>query len=158
MKIDFRGSDFIVFLNDIEASNVDFLNKRELESYFKSLFLKIKNLYDIDVFGSYDITVYIDDGVVLDIKKDDVDYSLYYDDTIDMKITISKYDKFLYKLDGCIDSIIDKCTVYLYKGDFYVRGNGLNFIEKGILNENSNVIFGNEAYVIIQNGKNINFY
>ena len=149
MNLKFRGNDFIVFFNKLESSNINFKNSRDLELYFKKFFLKIKKLYDIDVSGSYDITVYVDDdfGILLDVIKED---SSFYDDTVDMKIIVSSYNKFVYKINRDIPF---DCNYYLYHDCLYARPkNPIDFIKQGILFENCEIVYGEEANDIIYNG------
>ena len=74
------------------------------------IFDKIKDIYDISISGSYNIELFIDYdyGIIALIKKDDVEYFDYYDSQIDINITISKYDKFVYKLKGSLDKRFGK--------------------------------------------------
>lgn len=155
MKIDFRGNNFIVFLNKKYSEKIDFLDKEELETYFRKLFIKFKDTYDIDVCGSYNIEVFTDNnyGIILSIKQDDVDYFEYYSDQIDMSIVISKYDQFIYKLIGNLDETVKKnCEFCIYDNDVYVIPKNIDFIDIGYLVENSEIVYGRKAYDVIHNG------
>jgi len=157
MKIDVRDNNLIVFLNKKMVSNVDFFNKSELEDYFRSLFLKLNSDYDFDMSGSYSIDVFIDKnyGVVLEIEKDDIDYFDYYDNVIDMKITISKYSDFIYKLEGNIGNLFEFCDIYLFNGDIYVDPVNIDFLNLGFLIENSEIIYGKKCLDIRHSSKKI---
>lgn len=158
MKIEFRDDNFIVFLNKRFSKKINFLDKIKLEDYFKKLFNKLKEVYNIDISGSYKIEVFRDDnyGVILSIKKDFDDYFDYYDDQVDMSIIMSKYDKFVYRLSGFLDSrIIRDCDVYFYNNDFYICPFKLSFINIGYLLENCEIIYGKDVCNIINNGAKI---
>lgn len=158
MKIDFRGNNFIVFLNKKISDKINFLDKEELEDYFRNLFTRLKDIYDLDICGSYNIEVFNDNdyGVILSIRKDDIEYFEYYDGQIDMSIVVSKYDKFIYKLSGSLDEkIVNKCDLYKYNNDLYVIPRKLNFINFGYLIENSEIIYGKIAYDIFSNSVKI---
>lgn len=157
LKIDIRDNNLIVFLNKRSIDGIDFHDKHELERYFRNLFLVFKDIYNLDVFGSYDINVYIDVhyGVVLEIINVDDSY-FDYCDIIDMNICISKYKSFLYKLSGVVSDI--DCTVYSYKGDLYYELNSIDFLRLGLLIENSEIIYGETAHLIKKNGKRLSNY
>ena len=74
MKV-IKNDDFNieVFLGK-ENFNLDC--KDELEDYLKKFFNRLKEYYDIEVKGFYDIDIYIDKnyGAVLDINRDDIDF------------------------------------------------------------------------------------
>ena len=74
-----------------------------------------------------------------------------------MKITISKYNKFIYKIEGNIEKIKNKCTIYLYNDNFYAKTNNIDFIDQGILLENSEPIFGIKAENVIKKGKKVRY-
>lgn len=153
MKIDFRDNNLIVFLNKKMVSGVDFFNKSILEKYFRDLFLKFNETYDIDMNGSYNINVFADDnyGIVLEIEKEEIEYFDYYD-VVDMNITISKYNKFLYKLNNYIDNL---GKIYLYNENLYLEPINIDFFKMGLLIENSEVVYGKKCIDIIKNGKEV---
>lgn len=155
MRIDYIDNNLIVFLNKKFVSDVDFSDKVFLEDYFRDLFIKFKDIYDIDISGSYEIIVFRDKfyGAVLKLIKDDVDYYDYYDSQIDMKIVISKYDKFLYKLNNSLSyDILSNCSVYLFDGDMYLSLNKCDYINYGFILENSEIIYGDFVSKIIREG------
>ena len=148
MKIDIRDNNLIVFLNKRNIRDVDFFNKSELERYFRDLFLDLKDIYDLDLSGSYDINVYIDDcyGVVLEIIS--IDYTYFdYCDVVDMNIVISKYRNFLYKSDRFIKNI--DSIIYSYNGSFYYELNNIDFLKLVLLVENSDIIYGEDVAFVI---------
>ncbi len=150
MKIDIRDNNLIVFLNNRNIEGIDFCNTRELEKYFRDLFIKLSDIYNIELCGSYDIDVFIDknSGVILDIKS--IDGSYYDYDFVDMNINISKYNNFLYRCDRFID--ID-CNVYSYNSSFYYEPLNISFFDIGRLFENCDIIYGKEVYDIKKNGE-----
>ena len=154
MKIDFKDNNLIVFLNKRNIDGIDFYNKSELEKYFRNLFLILNDAYNFDLSGCYDINVYIDNyyGVVLEIISVDDNY-FDYCDVIDMNIIISKYRNFLYKSDILVKNI--DFTIYSYNGSFYYELNDSDFFKLGLLIENSDIIYGEDAYIIKKNGKKI---
>ena len=157
MKIDYRDNNLIVFLNKKNVSSIDFFDKHCMEKYFRDLFYKFNNDYNMDLKGSYNIEVFIDDnfGIILDISSDDVDYFEYCSDVVDMNISISKYNKFMYKLFNGIGDLIKKCDVYIYNDDIYVIPNSLSYFEFGILLENSKIIYGEKCFKILKGAKKI---
>ena len=100
MKIIQEGQIIKVFLNDIPK--IDFKNMDELETYFRNLFLKLKKIFHITFTGLYNIDIYLDQycGVVIELKKEDLEYIDYYDNEIDMRI-ISHDATFLYEIPDC---------------------------------------------------------
>lgn len=89
MKIEYLSEQcFMIYLNKFYLKEVSFQNKIDLELYFKSFFLKLKNYYGITMEGFYIIDVYKDPfyGMILKIKKEDFDY--FDEEMIDMKLRI----------------------------------------------------------------------
>ncbi len=156
MKVEKLDDDkLIVFLNNIYLKKNNFTLKNNVEKYFKNLFLKLSEVYDIKIKGFYDITIYQDNlfGVILEINKEDIDFYGYYDDHIDMKIKIMKKEKFVFKLDrfSMIDSsVLNYCKLYGFKKDLYiVPKKTISDLSLALLLENSKIIYGEEAYKII---------
>ena len=139
MKIIINDSDnFILFfnkLNDISLDN---------EDDYKNIFLKLKHFYNIDIYGFYNINVFIDNnyGYILKIKKED-DLDLYYKQ-IDMHISVEKIN-ILYKVnDFFFINNLDKFNIYFYDDFFYLEIiDEISDKEYNYLLENSEIIYEN---------------
>ena len=116
----------------------------------------LKEKYGLDISGSYNITVYNDFfyGAVLEIEKDDKDYFDYYDE-VDMKVSVSKYAGFVYKLNGSSIDNIDG-IYYLYMGDVYVELKSCSFYDMGVILEKCQLIYGSFCEKIKKNGQVLN--
>lgn len=152
MKVDVKNeNDLVVFLNNKCIENIDFDDRNNLETYFRSLFLKLKNIYGINISGYYNINVYINKcfGVVLEMFREPLE-CLDYFNSIDMQVNIIKDSEFLYK----INDFSDKHKMYFYKNNLYLKiSKEINFIELGKLLENSVLIYGNMVDEILKYGK-----
>ena len=98
MRLVINDGKFIVFLN--KYNKIDFENKLKLEKYFRNLFTTIKDKYNIEVNGYYDINIYNDKnyGVIIEIESEDLDYYNYFNQ-IDMEINVLKDSLFLYEIN-----------------------------------------------------------
>lgn len=150
----------VLFLSDMDFSleeNVDVL-----EDKFRDIFLNLKNLYDIDVEGYYRIDIYRNKyyGIVVLIEKEDIDYFDYFDNQIDMRISIHNDYLILYELDDYFalpSSLLDKMRLYFYHDKIY--GELADFISKldgAYLQEYStSIIYDSVAKCIAQKNNNI---
>ena len=124
MKCIINDDKIIIFL---EKYNKKYLNDIDyLEDYFINIFLKLKEKYDIKIHGFCNVDAYLDDNdMVLEIEeeKELIDY---YEDIIDMKISIHE-TSFLYEISNIfnINKYI-KNEVYVYKDKFYIDKKSLN--------------------------------
>lgn len=144
MKIEFKDNTYIVYLNKYNIIDMDFSNTKALERVLKSLLLRLKKHYKIDMKGYYNIIVYLDDyyGAVLKIEEDN-DYYDYFDDTIAIRIKKVK-SKFLYEVDDIsyIDNYIDKFKINNRDNKIYLTIiNELNSYEYLNLLETSRIIY-----------------
>ena len=144
MKIDFIDNNYIVYLNKYNIIDMDFSNTKLLEKDLKSLLLRLKTYYKIDIKGYYNITVYIDEyyGAVLKIEEDN-DYYDYFDDTIAIRMKKVK-SSFLYEVDDVsyIDNYVDKFKISFSDNKIYLTiNNQLNVREYLNLLEISNIIY-----------------
>lgn len=147
--------NIIVFLSKSEKT-IDFSSKDLLEDELKELFKKLSSCYDINISGYYNIVIYIDDyyGAILDINREDMDYALYDDDQIDMRILI-KNTSFLYLIDDIFLDERDN-TIYQYKGKYYLKlEKQLSLVEMGKLLEYSNIVYDNKVEDIIKYGSTL---
>ena len=150
MKIEKQDNNLIVFFNEKTAPKN--INKIELEKYFQKMFNKLNNIYNLDLKGNYEINIYKNKyGVILEIKKEEIEYFDYYD-TIDMHLNISKYNDILYKTTN----IIKDTNIYAYKGEIYIEPIEIEFNKLGQIIENSEIIYGEKAYNIKKRGKKLN--
>lgn len=150
-----------IFLSENYIKDLNFDIKKDLEDYFKKLFLKLKRHYDINVSGYYNIEVYIDDnyGLIMKLNKEEIEYYDYFDNQIDMRISI-KNNKFLYSvMDPFImnDILHHNIDVYLYKDRYYI--DLMDSVDEKIMMkviEFSDILFDDEVD-IVRNSKLIKY-
>ena len=139
MKVIINNEDsFILFFNKLNSINLD----DNYEEEFKNIFLRLKKYYNIDIYGFYNVIVYINNyyGIILKVEKDK-ELDMFYKQ-IDMHI-IEKNTNFLYKInDYFLIKNINNFNIYFYKNSFYLE------IKKELKNkdmyyliENSEIIF-----------------
>lgn len=136
----------IVYLKKETTGKIDFANIDYLENYFRELLLKLRDVYDINIKGFYNVKVYIDElyGMVLELEAEDIDYGDYYNQ-IEMRI-IPIYTTFLYQVDDFINNI-DVQTI-LYHDEFYLK------IDKNISLKNYYLVM-DYAKIVYNNTDNI---
>ena len=148
MKIEKEDNNLIVFLNKRKIDKIDFKDKVLLEKYFQKLFLKLNDIYGLDMCGSYEIILYNNSyGLILEIKKQDIDYYDYYNE-INMQITIANDNDVLYKMNDCL-TFVNNCDTYIYEGEIYIKPIDYDFIDIGIIFENSEIIYGKNVKKIL---------
>lgn len=123
MKVEIHNDDIIVIIKDNNISKVDFNDMVSVEKYFRKILLKLKDLYEIDIKGFYNIYAYIDleEGIVLEIKKEVIDY---YDTFHQLELRIVKENvEFLYEVDNILEFMNKKFEIYCYNDRFFIRNN-----------------------------------
>lgn len=157
MKIEQKDNNLIVFLNKKLMPQIDLSNKINMEKYFQKLFTKLNTIYELDLYGSYEINIYKNKiyGIILEIKEQENPYLDYYNG-IDMKITISKYNDFIYKVNNYYKELKNNCEIYTLDGIIYAIPKKDEFQKLGILIENSEIIYGKQCNQIKKRAKKIN--
>lgn len=123
MKVIGNENSLTIYINKSNLEiNLD--DKEELEDYFRSIFLKIKEFYNVKLNGFYITNAYIDNkyGIIIDMKKDDVDFIYYNDYEIEMQLVVNKID-FLYEIEDIFldKNIYSKVDIYSYKNKYYLK-------------------------------------
>ena len=163
MKLEKLSDDnLIVFLNSFCVDKYKFSIKDNLEDSFRNFLKRLNKYYNIETNGYYDIKIYQDNiyGFILDIKKEDIDFYGYYDDHIDMKISILKDNKFVFEIDDY--SLVDKDVLkdcHLLKQNkslYFVPKQTINQYHLGYIVENCKIIYGTDANEILNRGEYIN--
>lgn len=125
MKCTIENNKIIVYVEKYTKNYLDDIDY--LEDYFRKIFIKLKEKYNIKVQGFCNVDVYTDNSdMVLEIEeeKELVDY---YEDIIDMKISIHE-STFLYEVLNIFN--INKYIngdIFLYKNKFYIKKKDMNF-------------------------------
>lgn len=154
--------DVVIFLPKSDIS-LDFSSKDHLEEYFKKLFLKLEEQYDMNMNGFYQIEVYEDSyyGVIFEIKMEDIPCFDYFDRQVEMSIHISKDTCFLYQIDDPFnfdEEMRSELSFYQYQNHFFVkREENLKKANYLKLLEHSNLIYGKLVNNILRFGKQIHF-
>ena len=150
MKLVFENNKIIICLNGKLI-----LDDTKLETYFKNLFLKLKNKYNVKIAGYYDINVYTDKiyGSIIEMENQELDYYNYFDQ-VDMEIKIVK-NSFLYQIDYdyLTKEILSKTTLYKFNDKLYLK-----IVDNTILNqllECSKVIYGENLKQIYEKSKKV---
>lgn len=163
MKLEKLNDDnLIVFLNKFYIDKYKFSLDKNLEECFKELFKVLSAYHGVEISGYYNISVYQDNiyGCILCIEREDIDFYNYYDDHIDMKISIVKNNRFIFKVND--NSVIDKRLLkYIYliidNNDIYLMPKRtISQYDLGRIIENSKIIFGAKANDILDRCKYIN--
>ncbi len=157
MKLIVDNNKFIVFLN--KDKNIDFDNKLKMEKYFKDLFSKIKNKYNIDISGYYNIDIYIDKyyGSIIEIEDEQLDYYDYFNQ-IDMEINVLKNSLFLYEINyEFLDKkILDKVICYKINDKIYLQIiSDIDDLLLAKITEYGHILYGKEVDKIIKQGKKV---
>ena len=159
MKINVEDeNNLIVFLNKSVSENYDLINKKNLEDSFRNIFNIIKDRYSLEISGYYDVMMYKDDiyGIILEVQKEPLEYFDYFNQ-IEMRITISNNDIFLYKIvDNNLNFDINNINLYIYKGCIYAKAlENITSVELGKLLEYSNIIYGEKSNIVLKYGNAI---
>lgn len=123
MKVIGNENNLTIYINknNLEITLDD---KEELEDYFRSIFLKIKEFYNVKLNGFYITHAYIDNkyGIIIDMKKDDVDFIYYNDYEIEMQLIVNEI-KFLYEVEDIFfnENIYQNVDIYSYKNKYYLN-------------------------------------
>ena len=150
LRIERIDDHIILYLNKAYMD----INEDEIEDSLSDIFFSIKKNYLSDLNGYYDTKIYIDRyyGIIIDMKKEEIDFFDYYDDQIDMRTTIKKAI-FLYQIEDNYWFDLDKVTIYIYGGNIYVQINeAINKKEMMELLEHS-IICYQDTEKIIKYGK-----
>ena len=155
MKFVIDNNKFVVFLN----KKFDLDDKIKLEKYFKELFHKLKNKYNIEVNGYYNIDIYADKyyGTIIEMENEDLEYYTYFNQ-IDMEINVFK-SNFYYEINyNFLDkNILNKVVCYKYNDKIYLKiKEDIDEITLSKLLEYSNVLYGEEVEKITKYGKKVN--
>lgn len=154
MKLD--QEDVVIFLPNF---SFDLLNRDVLEDYFRDLFLKLEDCYEIEMNGFYQIDLYTDSnyGTVVKIEGDDIPYFDYFDHQVEMSIHVNKENCFLYQVEDILDlpsEILEKSSFYQYQNSFFIQLNEAvskpNYIR---LLEYGSLVYGEMARKIMNFGK-----
>lgn len=135
------------------------LSKEELEDYFRSLFLKLGNRYEINQNGFYQITIYKDAffGSILEIEEEEIPYFDYMDTQVEMSIHIKKDSFFMYEVADILDleeEIIKKSNLYFVQNKFYIELKS-KIMEKNYMKllEYGKIIYGEKVKKVQKYGK-----
>lgn len=160
MKLIVDNNKFIVFLNKDE--NIDFDNKTKMEKYFKDLFSKIKNKYNVDISGYYNIDIYIDKyyGSIIEIEDEQLDYYTYFNQ-IDMEINVLKNSLFLYEIgyEFLDKKILDKVICYKINDKIYLQIiSDIDDLLLAKIIEYGHILYGKEVDKIVKQGKKVKLW
>ncbi len=123
MKLVFYDeSNLILFLNNQSISKIDFKDRETLEEYFRNLFLKLKDVYQIIIRGYYRIDIYLDTyyGAIIEIVQEELEYFEYDDNQVDMHICIHQ-TPILYELEEYIPLDQNIYDMIWYHNKWYVK-------------------------------------
>ena len=137
--------DIDIYLSKPYLKNIDLNDIKVIKNIIK----KINKKYDIDLYGFIEVKIYIDKnyGVIINIKKEELEYFDYFNDEIEMNIEIIN-DSFLYKINNIY--INSKIKTYKYKDSLYISIDKIDNINLGKIIETSEIIYGDKAKKIIE--------
>lgn len=147
--------NMIIFLNKLYLDDIDFNNKSELEMYFQRLLKILKIYYKISINGYYEINVYIDKyyGVILKLKKEEIEYFGYFDDEVDMQLIIHN-TTFLYEIEDCFwidDELKKKILLYKHNNKLYaIINQKIDHLSLGKIMENSIIRYDLDNKIILK--------
>lgn len=122
MKVILNDDKIVLYLNKFMTEGLDFKNINGLEKYFRDLFIKLREIYNIKLNGFYYVYVYVDEfyGVILELEHENIEFFDYDENDIDMHIVLEK-TSFLYELEDIFDyyELLKSIDIYVYKNKYY---------------------------------------
>lgn len=137
-------NNFIITI--IDKKLIPKLDENSISNYLKKILLKIKTKYQINIYGYYDVFIYVDEyyGIIIKLIREELEYLSYYDKEIKMKIIVLD-NQFFYEIEDIYkikQEILDISDIYLYNNQIYLElKSDINFTLYGYLIENSKVIY-----------------
>lgn len=134
---------FDIYVKKHLIKNINFSSKEDLEKYLKKLFKLLKNKYNLEIEGFYNITVYIDKyyGIILHLEKQELEYYEYYKNQVDMRLITIDTD-FMYQVDDIPFNIINKFKINIKDKNIYlIIKEELTNLEMMNLLENSIIVY-----------------
>lgn len=139
MKIEYvNDNDFIVYLNKLYYN----FEKSTIESILTKILKRIKKMYNIELFSTFNVDCYINNsyGVILKINREYDPFNLYSKKT-NLNVKFYNDSIFLYEIDNYF---IDE-KKYIYKNKIYVETNCID----NILEQITGIIYGDDVQKII---------
>lgn len=155
MKLVTVDDMLILFLNRVYIQSLDFSDKESVQKYMKQLLSKLRNKYDLEFDGYYEMTLYLDMnyGVIIEVKKEELEYLDYFSNQIEMNTKVIE-GSFLYEVSNFDENFMEKFWVYKLKDKIYLRAkDNISNIEMGIILESAKIIYGDLADKIIRKAK-----
>lgn len=147
MKVEFINSDkYIIYLNKLYYT----FSKSTIESCLSKILKKLKKLYNIEVYSTFNIECYINSnyGVIIVIEREYNPFSMYSKKT-DLNIKFYDNSLFLYEIDDYfLKNNINNCSVYIYNNKIYfdIKDNDVTCVIEYV----KNIIFGDYALDVIR--------
>lgn len=154
MRIEYSDMDnFTVYLYDENKLKDIELIKSNPESFFKNIFLILKNKYKFKLEGLYKVELFpcSNYGIIIEIEKVIEDFYHNYIDGVDLKIKINDESDILFEIDDPL-LIKDTKDVAVFKKDdkFYLMYlDKISNKELYKILEHSNLIYGEKCLEII---------
>lgn len=161
MKLITMDDNFItMFLTNISFDLSD--DTEVLEERFRQIFVKLKEIYDLEIEGYYGIDVYIDPcfGIVVEMESEDLEYFDYFDNQVEMRIVLHTDIPILYEFDDVLDIpelLLIKLDVFFDNNKYYGQTKKkLENLEIGYLLEMSkNILYNHNNKNIIRSEKKL---
>lgn len=121
-------------------------NNKNIEEYFKEVFLKIKEKFNLELNSIYLVHIYEDvNDIIMEIKYEEENY---YDE-VEMKI-IYEHTNILYQIDDIFidEKILKNSIIISYNKKLYLKVNKILDIDLAYLHEISKIIYKNTENII----------
>ncbi len=132
-----------IYLKKEIIKNIDINNRTNLEKYLKELFIILKDYYNLEILGFYNITIFNDKyyGIILHLKKENIDYYNYFNSEVDMHLLVINTE-FLYLVNDIPIDIKEKVDIVIKNSNIYLKIiDKLSNLEMMKLLENSQIIY-----------------
>lgn len=133
---------FDIYVKKELINNIDFNNKEHLEKYLKKIFKILKDKYNINIEGLYNVNIYYDKyyGIIIHLENENLEYYDCFKNQVDMRI-ITVNTNFLYKVDD-LPKNINKFDIIIKNNNIYLKiKDKLNKLEMMNLLENSILVY-----------------
>ena len=98
MKLEYYNiNEFTIYLNNDYMQKIRFDLEDNKEENFRNLLDRLKDIYNLDLYGYYRVIVYINDnyGIIVELYKEDDEYIKIFGESLDLKILFKPESKIL---------------------------------------------------------------